>query len=375
MITTANKKKRYTKKDTGSLIRSFITKNFESGEMIPGESELISSLKVTRYSLLKELTKLEIEGIIERRQGQGTFISKRRNGVNSRNIAFIANEFESHMNAELMRGVDDYFRKRNLHLFLLNGNYDKKQEVLNLKKAKEEHFGGVIAILDPDSESLEAAKALVEGNIPFVQIDRHYERIDTPVVEADHEKGAYEAVCYLISKGHRRIAHITFPDPAHSSLSSVEERYKGYVKALQDHNIELKKEYLQQITGINLGEHCPDAIKDMMGYEPMHKLISMNEPPTALFLLNDSIAPSVYKAINNHGLNIPDDISVVGFNNDILAQYLNPPLTTIEQPFREIGRKAAGLLETLMEGETIPNKRIIINGNLRERESVQRINT
>ncbi len=372
-MNNVEKKIKQGKRDSGLLIRSFIVDNFKPGEMIPGEAELINSLNVSRYSVLKELTSLVAEGVVERRQGCGTFMSKRGSSINSHNIAFIANEFEAHMNIEIMRGVDDYLRDTDFNLVLLNSNFNKECEVLNLGKVRGGRFGGVLAILDPDAESLKEASSIIDDGIPFVQIDRSYNEINAPIIESSHQAGAYKAVAHLIAMGHTNIAHITFVDPEYSSLSSVKQRYLGYKQALEDHGIEFKEDYVKQINILGPGRKLPDCMKDLLGYESMHKLLSMKETPTAVFLLNDSIAKGVYKAINNHGLEVGKDVSVIGFDNDISAQYLNPPLTTVEQAFRKIGNQAMQLLEEIMEGKSQSKKHIEIHGELIIRDSVRRL--
>ena len=359
--------------DSSLSVKDFITSNYKPGEKIPGEMELIDILRVSRYAVLKGLTELVAEGVVERRRGSGSFMAKRSSGINSRSVAFVANEFDSHMNVEIMRGVDDYLRKRGMHLTLMNSGYDKSRDSINLRKVRSERFGGVLAILDPDEESLAAAREIVESGIPFVQIDRHFDEVEAPSVEADHESGAYEAVSHLIALGHTRIGHITLPDPEHCPLSSVTQRFNGFRKALEDHGLKVIPEYVESIKILDSHGCAPQSVSDFIGYEPTHKLISMSEPPTALFLLHDHIAPGVYKAIVNQGLSVPNDISVVGFNDDIIASCIYPPLTTFKQPYRDIGVKAAGMLETLMEGERITCDRVIISGELSIRESVKRI--
>jgi DNA-binding LacI/PurR family transcriptional regulator len=106
-----------------------------------------------------------------------------------------------------------------------------------------------------------------------------------------------------------------------------------------------------------------------MAYESMHRLLSLPERPTAVFLVHDDFALGALRAVENHGLKVPDDISLLGFNDDPIAQHLSVPLTTMAQPFREIGRTAAEVLDSVISGREIPERRVRLNARLVVRAS------
>jgi len=362
-----------TRKTTSNhSIRDYILSNYAPGDQLPGESELIRNLGASRYAILKSMTEMSAEGILERRQGQGTFMTRPALGgqsKRSRIVAFVADEFESNMTVELARGIEEYLRSRQYNMLLLNSGYDTNIECRNLDEVMEQNYAGVIALLGDHPLAVERARALTLKGIPLVQIDRHYPGIEAPWVETDHEEGAYQVVKHLIELGHRKIGHITF----HDNLSSGKQRFAGYCRALAEAGIELCEDYVQYARTFAVSPNIHDDAMELAAYEPAHKLISMTDRPTAIFLMNDCFAPGALRAIMNHGLKIPDDISIAGFDDGPIAKYLQVPLTTLAQPFREIGRKAAGLIEQAVDGDRHEPRQILMHGKLVVRSSTGRI--
>ncbi len=368
--------KKNRKSGAHSLVKQHILSNFSPGDQLPGENELIKHLRTSRYAVLKGMTELSAEGVLERRQGKGTFMIRAKSNKdfkNSQIIAFVADEFESNMIVEIARGIEEYLRSSKFSMLLLNSSYDAEQECRNLNQVVEHQYAGVIAMLGPHSKALECAAELPRKGIPLVQIDRHYSAITSPWVETDHKEGAYQAVHHLIELGHRKIGHITFNEPQNRSITSVEQRFAGYRRALTEAGIEFRQDYVQYARTFAVSSNIYDEAMELAAYEPAHKLISMPDRPTALFLMNDCFAPGVLRAILNHGLRVPDDISLIGFDDGPIAKYLQVPLTTLAQPFREIGRKAAEIIEKTLDGNPAAEWKIKLPGKLIIRNSTAEV--
>jgi LacI family transcriptional regulator len=166
-----------------------------------------------------------------------------------------------------------------------------------------------------------------------------------PSVDIDNEEGARLAIDHLLQLGHRRIAHIT----GNMNMPSAKGRRTVFLNMMQDAGIEVRPEYI--VAGRYNGETAAEAIAELM---------SLDKPPTAIFAGNDTIAVAAINALREHGLSIPSDISIVGFDDMPISRLLTPPLTTVRQPLIEIGKCAIRLLIELAEGRPVdPTERLI----------------
>jgi len=185
---------------------------------------------------------------------------------------------------------------------------------------------------------------LLDSNIPTVILD--FETTQSHTVCSDNTAGAMQAMEYLISLGHRRIAHIsgglnTFPGS---------RRQQGYEQALEQWGLERKEGYI--ITG--------EFYTLEGGYEAMKQLLQLPQPPTAVFASGDLLALGAIMAIRDSGLNVPADISVMGYDDVDLAKYITPALTTVRQDAGLLGKGAAELLFASINGERNGNEALIL---------------
>jgi len=159
---------------------------------------------------------------------------------------------------------------------------------------------------------------------------------DANYIDAENRKGAYQAVSYLANLNHKKIAYIG------GSFEFVfnQERFEGYLSALQDHNLEYGKELTTE--SISTQES---------GYEAMCRLLKISPVPTAVFVANDLDAIGAMKAVREKGLRIPEDIAFIGFDDIQLASHIEPSLTTVRQPIFKMGTTAISLLVQLIEGK------------------------
>jgi LacI family transcriptional regulator len=179
------------------------------------------------------------------------------------------------------------------------------------------------------------------GNIPYVDIDA--------------EAGAACAVQHLIGLGHRRIAMIT---NAFLEYTSAQQRHSGYLKALQEAGLYPSDSFLQE------GNFTP-----VSGYNAMIKLLQVSPGPTAIFVASDVVALGAILAIKHKGLRIPEDIAVVGFDNIPLAEYYDPPLTTIRIPAYGLGWAAGERLARLVRLESLDQESVLLESELITRQS------
>ncbi len=269
-------------------------------------------------------------------------------------VANIRNDFYS----SFAKGVEESCRKNGKTLTICNSNFDEL-ECLEIMYGKG--VDGVIMCLASTSnkEEIEQAVASLEDNgVPYFLLDKTAKGEHSNFVLTDHLTGGYLATKHLIENGHKKIACIT--GPAH--IEGSKSRFLGYKKALEEAGIEVDENLI--IKG---------AYQYEDGYENAEKIIEM-KGVTAIFAFNDMQAFGLYNKLKELGKNIPDDYSIVGYDNHLYATLITPPLTTVHQPVFDMGVKAGDAICSLhIDGDiTVPP--IVFEPNLVARESVKKIN-
>lgn len=238
---------------------------------------------------------------------------------------------------EIMRGISDTVAKSPYEILLYSitdekVHHEKEQREVISRILHSNLASSLLAIFP--GPSTQYLSELYEQGFPVVIIDDREEQTCVPWVNADNRTGARAAIRYLLQMGHRRIACIQGPSEYHVS----QERYLGYCDALQEAGLTLDPELVRQ------GDFSPTS-----GRAAASHFFTMADPPTAIFASNDQVAFDVFATADDYGLRIPEHISVVGFDDISPATYSRPPLTTVRQPFYEMGKQAAELLLSLLE--------------------------
>jgi LacI family transcriptional regulator/LacI family repressor for deo operon, udp, cdd, tsx, nupC, and nupG len=202
---------------------------------------------------------------------------------------------------------------------------------------------GVLVSVSKETRNFDHFKIFQRKGIPIVFFNRVCDEMQVPKVVVDDYEGAFRAVDHLVRTGKRRIAHLAGPD----SLLISRKRLLGYRDALHHHGLPVREELI-----INY-----DLTAEKARIYVKH-LLDLAEPPDALFAINDPTAIEAMQVIKAKGLRIPEDIAVVGFSNDYASSLIEPGLTTVAQPMREIGRAAVELLLDQMDREVADWKAI-----------------
>jgi len=259
--------------------------------------------------------------------------------------------------AEIARGVEDAANKNNFNVILCNTDDKPKKERTYLEILRGKRVDGLILgtahIKDKSILGLEKKK------FPYILVSRNIEKLNKNCIIVDDVEGGIMATEYLIKIGHRRIAHITGPLKTRSALN----RLKGYKLVLKKHGIEYKDELV--------GE---GDFKIKGGYQVMKRFLKLAEPPTAIFAANDLLALGAMQAIQKKNFHIPEDFSVIGFNDIKLASFIYPPLTTIRQPMLEMGALAVKMLIKIIEEGEFNQRKEVLESKLIIRESCKKIN-
>ncbi len=261
------------------------------------------------------------------------FVTKKSN-----TIGLIIPTISNSVFAESTLGVQEYADQKNIKVILGNSYYKYSQEENLIKVLRESQVDGLI--ITTTNLKGEILKSLVDEKFPFVLLFSTVKGGPVSAVGIDNYRGGYLATEHLISLGHKRICVVA---GNFSMTDRSFHRWHGYKKCLRDNGILYDKELLVQ-TDYSLSG----------GRDSIKKLLALPSPPTAVFCSNDYLALGAMKGAREAGLNLPEDLSIVGFDDMQTASYMVPALTTIRQPAYEMGQRAAKLLLEMIEKKSKP---------------------
>ena len=242
-------------------------------------------------------------------------------------IGLIIPDISNPFYAGITRGIEDVALSSGYALIFNNSDEDPDRQRQCVDALRMERVDGMI--LPPVEEKDEYIRELILKGLTVVCVDRVIQDVQVDTVLSDNKKGAYRAVSHLLKLGHKRVAHIGgIPE-----ISTSKERLAGYKKAHRDFGVTIDPELILE------GDSRQVTAERLMG-----KFLSMKNPPTAVFTGNNLTTLGAYAACNKHGVRIPDDIALVGYDEVPWADALNPPPTVIDQSTYEIGRRAAEVL-------------------------------
>ena len=230
--------------------------------------------------------------------------------------------------AEVIHGVEAGCYDRGYHLILCNSENNLSKQASYLKTLATKRIDGLLVMSGHSTpDFFELLKS--HCSVPLAVLDCHVPNLNADIIMEAPEQGGYDAIRYLLAKGHTRIGCISGP----KDLSPSSQRLSGYYRALKEAGILPDKKWVIE-----------SHLTAESGYQAAKVLLNNGELPTALFVGNDLMAMGVICALQNRGYNIPGDISVIGYDNIELAAYTSPPLTTFHQPKGELGKLAANTL-------------------------------
>jgi LacI family transcriptional regulator len=256
--------------------------------------------------------------------------------------------------AEVGRSIESAAFEAGYSVFLCNTENDPQKESLYVDVLTNKQVDGIIFVAT--GERGESLGKLLEMDVPVVVMDRHFPGLDMDVVLVDNYQGGYMAAHYLLALGHRRIACIAGP----SNINPSAQRVAGFRDALKEMGLAERPEYMQH------GDFHPDT-----GWEAARRMLTLPEPPTAIFACNDLMAMGVLRAAGELGLRTPENLSVIGYDDIDLASYTIPPLTTIQQPKNEMGQAALQFLLNRIQDKNQAPQHILLPAKVVRRGSCQ----
>jgi DNA-binding LacI/PurR family transcriptional regulator len=244
-------------------------------------------------------------------------------------LAVIVPSIKNDFFSAVISGIEEIAYGRGFNTIVCQSNEDSKREAIHVRTLISNRVAGVLVSVSQTTTSGAHFVALQKQGIPLVFFDRVCDDVEAGRVVVDDYGGAVRAVEHLIRSGHRRVAHLAGP----TCTSVGRDRYRGYVDALEQHGMTVDSEMI-----VYGGLEEPDGIAGM------RKILALDPKPDALFAVNDPVAVGAYDEAKRNGLTIPGDLALVGFGDNTLASYLDPPLTTVTQSPYRLGKMAVRML-------------------------------
>jgi LacI family transcriptional regulator len=272
-------------------------------------------------------------------------------------IALVLSDVTNPFWTTVARGTEDASNEENYSVILCNTDEDVAKQDKYVQLLLRRQVDGFLLV--PVSDTVDPIHSIQQQGVPLVTLDRQLSGVSVDIVRADSQGGAYELTRYLAELGHRRIAILSGPE----TISTSVQRVAGYKRALKDAHLKVDSEL------ISYGRFYQDS-----GYERTMKLLALARRPTAVFAGNNFIAIGVMKALYESGLRIPEDMSVVGFDDLPTGLLERPFLTVAVQPAYQMGYQATKLLlERIANAGKLSYQEIVLPTQLVIRQSCRSI--
>lgn len=334
---------------------------YQNGQRLPGENEMAQEFSMSRQTVRQALALLEQEHLIQRRQGSGTYVHRPvPRPKHSWNVGIIATYISEYIFPSILRGIEGELSEEGFFPLLSA----TKNRVDNERRLLEEYIGkkvdGLIvegtksALPNPN---LPLYEKLREMDIPVVFFNGYYPALPGSVsVTMDDRQGGFEAVEYLVARGHRKIGGI-FKGDDMQGLG----RYDGYTRGLVEHGLPLQDQWVVWFTS----ESRDALLTDDYG---ISLVLDQLSSCTAVVCYNDEVAVKLEKALLSRGIRVPQDVALISFDNSQLGELASVGLTSFDHPKESLGACAARKLIGMMEGRE--EQSAVLSWGLVERESV-----
>lgn len=329
-------------------------------EKLPTEYEIVDMFSVSRHTVRQSILELERNGLIYREKGRGAFCTdiNKKEVIENKIVLVITTYLSDYIFPYIIRGIEETLSKEGYNILLLSTNNQKERETEQLEKLLNYDIAG--AIIEPTASALnnvneEYYVRINKRNIPYVMINSKYNDLTKAFVTMDDELGGYLQTKHLIDNGHTRIAGIFKED----DMQGI-NRKKGYLKALKESNIDPDYTILGAYKTFE-EKFYPSAF--------IGNILTLNNRPTAIVCYNDKIALDVIVEARKLGIKIPEELSIIGYDNaEFITAALDFGLTSVNHPKEILGKQAAEMLIKLINKEET-NTEVVIKPEIVVRDS------
>lgn len=317
-----------------------------------GVSLSVAARVMGNYGYVSREAKDRVLKTAERIGYQPNIIAKSLKTGQTRTIGVIITDITNSFCTTVARAIEDAASESEYSVILCNSDEDATKEERYLKILIEKKVDGLIIAVSSDNNKY--LKRLIKDGLPVVLLDRRADDIQTMEVVLDNQGAACEAINHLITLGQQRIGIINGPPVVRTSR----ERFEGYKKALQERGIKMLPEL------VKYGNFEMEKAKKCT-----YEFLSMENPPTALFVTNNAMTTGALLALHENRVKIPDQMAIVGFDDPEWAPLVKPPLTAVRQPTYSVGILACQALLQKIKKRKIRHEEIVVKPKLIIRES------
>ncbi|WP_278250688.1 GntR family transcriptional regulator [Pseudogracilibacillus auburnensis] len=349
------------------------------GEKIHSENELAKMFDVSRHTIRQAVGELVHQGLLYREQGAGTFCSspmpvnqgqgKSQSNLqptqnHGKNIAIITTYISDYIFPSIIRGIESYLSSKGYSLTISSTDNDLEKEKKCLEAMMSRNIDGFI--IEPTKSSgynpnLHYYLELERKKIPYLMINQYYSQLNPPYMMINDEKGGYLATDHLLSLGHEKVVGIFKTDDMQGIC-----RMKGFIDAFRDHQVPFINDTIISYSTEDLHEGLTDKIKKLVA--------NRDNIPTGIVCYNDEVALMAINILREHGLNVPNDISVVGYDDSTLAIASEVKITTVTHPKMQLGLDAAKWIVNAVEnGGKSGENSILYEPELIKRNSTKKL--
>jgi DNA-binding LacI/PurR family transcriptional regulator len=317
---------------------------------------------INNKDLVTEKTRKNVLRAIDKLGYTPNLLAQSLRTKKTKTIGAIVYDISNPFVAQIVKGMEEVSKKRGYIMVLGCTFNDSAEEERQIGVLKNQFIDGLLIVSGVDNAAIYKKPAMKK--VPLVFVDREIEDVGDGCVIIDNIRAAKSAVDYLVSLGHKEIGYISYPI---GSQAIIANRFKGYCEGLAGNRIPYNEDFVI-IDNAFLDQELEGKDMDIT-FDIMKAFISKKRLPTAFITISDIIAYGLLKALRVNNIKVPEEVSVIGFDNIIFDDYVCPPLTTVKQPKRLMGITAMNLLLDIVEGKEIEKKKIILPTKIIARES------
>ncbi|AMC94512.1 hypothetical protein AOC36_11175 [Erysipelothrix larvae] len=344
------------------IIKLIEEKKLKPGDRLPSELDFQKQFSVSRHTVRSALNRLEYEGVIVKEQGAGSFVSDQKEKRNVKEIGVITTYFSDYIFPTIIRGIEKELTMAGYSMILASTNNDISVEEQAIQLMMNRNVDGLI--VEPTKSAhynpnIGLYMQMSELGIPIIMINAKYDELDFPLIALDDLTAGYESTKCLIDNNHYKIGGIFKADDRQGK-----ERLKGYIKACSEFDIPYNSKNVIMYETETFDKVMAEEVAEMI----------RDKRITGLVCYNDSVAIEVLKLTWQYGIKVPDDLSIISYDNSVLSTMTEVKLDSVNHPKAKLGKEAASSMIQLIENPGYEMKSILYHGDVVAKGSVKALN-